>query len=745
MNSKVKGAFQILLVLLVTAAFGVVAYTGIGEANRGSAKNIRLGLDLAGGVSVTYEASKQNPTAQEMSDTVYKMQKRVENESTEASVYQEGSNRVTVDVPDVDDPQAVLDKLGKAGSLEFVMLADCQIDQDTKAATYEKDKVLMDGSMISTAEATTQQDSQTGVSENVVKITFNGKGAKKFGNITSEHVGEQLSMIYDGKEVSSPTIQSAITDGVAIVSGNFEKFSDAEDMAATLRIGALPLELKNIRSNIVGAKLGVTSLRTSIYAGIVGFILVILFMIVMYRIPGVASSIALILYIAATLLALNGLNVTLTLPGIAGVILAVGMAVDANCIIFTRIREELATGKTVRSSIKIGFEKALSAIIDGNVTTLIAAVVLYIKGSGTVMGFAQTLAIGIILSMFTAIFVTRWILYGFVALGLDSTKLFGVQKERKTINFVGNFKKYIVISGVLFLLCIGGLVFNKAQTGQILNYSLDFMGGSSTSVTFEEGAKGFDAGGNASDAFKTEVTEAVKASAGVPDAEISDVAGERTLIVRTVDLTEEQQKKVVEDLGQKYGVTKDDIEIETISASVSNEMKTDAIIAVVIATICMLIYIWIRFKNLAFGASSVIALVHDVIVVLMVYAVGSAFISVGSTFIACMLTIVGYSINATIVIFDRVRENRKKAGSRTDVSEIVNESITQTLSRSINTSITTLIMVLVLAIMGVDAVRQFAIPLIAGIISGCYSSVCLAGTVWFFMNKKSKKTAKAKK
>ena len=744
MNSKVKGILQILLILLVTAALGAVAYVGVGEGHWGSAKNIRLGLDLAGGVSVTYEATKDNPTAQEMSDTVYKMQKRVENESTEASVYQEGKNRVTVDLPDVDDPQAVLDKLGKAGALEFVLYTDCTIADD-KTATYDKDKVLMDGSMISTAEATTQQKSATGLSENVVKITFTGKGAKKFGKITSEHVGEQLSMIYDGKEVSSPNIESAITDGVAIVSGNFEKFSDAEEMASTLRIGALPLELKNIRSNIVGAKLGVTSLETSLWAGVVGFILVIIFMIVMYRVPGVAASLALVLYVAATLFALNGLGVTLTLPGIAGVILAIGMAVDANCIIFTRIREELATGKTVRSSIKIGFEKALSAIIDGNVTTLIAAVVLYIKGSGTVMGFAQTLAIGIILSMFTAIFVTRWLLYGFVEIGLDSASLFGVQKERKTINFVGNFKKYIVISGVLFLLCIGGLIANKVRTGQILNYSLDFMGGSSTSVTFEEGTNGFDGSGNASDEFKSEVTEAVKASAGVGDAEISDVAGERTLIVRTTDLTEDQQKQVVADLGSKYNVTKDNIEIETISASVSNEMKSDAIVAVVIAAICMLIYIWIRFKNLAFGASSVLALIHDVIVVLMVYAVGSAFISVGSTFIACMLTIVGYSINATIVVFDRVRENRKTAGSRADVAQIVNDSITQTLSRSINTSITTLIMVLVLAIMGVDAVRQFAIPLIAGIISGCYSSVCLAGTVWFFMNKKMKKRAKTDK
>ncbi len=741
MNSKVKGFLQILLILLVTAAMGVVAYVGIGQGHALSAKNIRLGLDLAGGVSVTYEATKENPTAREMNDTVYKMQKRVENESTEASVYQEGSNRVTVDVPDVDDPQAVLDKLGKAGSLEFVMLSDCTIDETTKEATYDKEKVLLDGSMISDAEATTQQQS-SGANENVVKITFTGKGAKKFGEVTSENVGANLSIIYDGKEVSSPQIQTAITDGVAIVSGSFEKFSDAEDMAATLRIGALPLELKNIRSNIVGAKLGITSLETSLIAGVIGLILVILFMIVMYRIPGVAASLALALYVAATLLALNGLNVTLTLPGIAGVILAIGMAVDANCIIFTRIREEIATGKTVRSSIKIGFEKALSAIIDGNVTTLIAAVVLYIKGSGTVMGFAQTLAIGIILSMFTAIFITRWLLYGFVALGLDDAKWFGTQKERKSINFVGNFKKYVVISGILFTLCIGGLIFNKVQSGQILNYSLDFMGGSSTSITFDEGAEGFDGSGNASDEFKNEVTEAVKQSAGLSDAEISDVAGERTLIVRTTDLTEDQQKQVVADLGTKYNVAKENIEIETISASVSNEMKTDAVIAVVIAAICMLIYIWIRFKNLAFGASSVIALIHDVIVVLMVYAVGSAFISVGSTFIACMLTIVGYSINATIVVFDRVRENRKTAGSRAEVANVVNDSITQTLSRSINTSITTLIMVVVLAVLGVDSVRQFAIPLIAGIVSGCYSSVCLAGTLWFFLNKMSKKSKK---
>ena len=746
MNTKLKGVLQLLVILLVTAAVCVVAYTGIGGAKRGSAKNIRLGLDLAGGVSVTYEATKENPTAQEMKDTVYKMQMRVQNESTEASVYQEGNNRVTVDVPDVDDPQAVLDKLGKAGALEFVLYNNVKVGEDGKTATYDKKDVIIDGSMLKTAEAATQQDSTTGQSENVVKLSFNAKGTKKFKKVTTDHVGEQFSIIYDGEILSSPVvIREAIDGGEAVISGSFDEFSKAEDMASTLRIGALPLELKNIRSNIVGAKLGGDALKTSLIAGAIGLGLVIIFMIVMYWIPGVAASLALLFYVGASVLAINGLDVTLTLPGIAGVILAIGMAVDANCIIFTRIREELATGKTVRSAIKIGFEKALSAIIDGNVTTLIAAVVLYIKGSGTVMGFAQTLAIGIILSMFTAIFVTRWILYAFVGLGFDDVKFYGIQKARKPINFVGNIKKYAIISGCLLLLCIGGLVMNMVKMGQPLNYSLEFLGGSSTSITFTDyKGEGFDASGNASADFKNEVTDVVKSAANVSEAELSDVSGEKTLIVRTPAFTEDQQKKVIAAVEEKYGVSDKSIEVETISASVSNEMRMDAIVAVLIAAVGMLIYIWIRFKNLAFGASSVIALLHDVMVVLMVYAIGSASITVGSTFIACMLTIVGYSINATIVVFDRVRENRKKLGN-TDLAEIVNTSITETLSRSFNTSITTLVMVLCLAVLGVDSIRQFAVPMMAGIISGCYSSVCLAGTIWYFMNRSAQKKAKAKK
>lgn len=744
MNSKVKGILQVLLVLVLIAAFGIVAYRGIDSAHRGSAKNIRLGLDLQGGVSVTYEATKSNPTAVEMDDTVYKMQKRVEDVSTEAAVYKEGSNRVTIDIPGVSNSAEILKKLGQAGALQFIMY-DKLKGKDGSASpkegdevTYDKKDVLLDGSMIKTATATTQQSSTTGATENVVKIDFNGKGTKTFGKITGDHVNEALAIVYDEKMVSAPNIQSEITDGTAIVSGGFDEFSKAEEMASTLRIGALPLELKNIHDNVVGATLGSEALSSSLLAGIIGFILVILFMIVMYRLPGVAAAIALIFYIGAMLLTLNVLNVTLTLPGIAGIILSVGMAVDANCIIFTRMREEMATGKTVSSAIKNGFSKALSAIIDGNVTTLIAAFVLYLKGSGTVKGFAQTLAIGIILSMFTAIFVTRWLLNAFCAMGLDNTKLYGVQKERKTINFIGNWKKYVIISGAVVVLCLGGLIFNAVtKDGKILNYSLDFVGGTSTSVSI-------DGNTEITDSLKEEVLTVVKTASGVQgEVSSSDDKGVKKVTVRTTALTEEQKNAVMTQLASKFKVDQSKIESETISASVSNEMQRDAIVATLIATACMLVYIWIRFRKFATGASAVLALLHDVIVVFTVYVVASSFIQVGSTFIACMLTIVGYSINDTIVVFDRIRENKKKATSRTELSAIINKSITETLSRSINTSVTTFIMVFILALLGVSSVRQFAIPLIVGIISGCYSSVCVASPLWYLLTGKGKSEQKA--
>ena len=749
MNSKVKGVLQVLLVLVLIAAFAFVAARGIGGAHRGSAKNIRLGLDLEGGVSVTYQAYKtdstgkrtgEQPTDKDMADTIYKMQKRVETlESTEAAVYQEGSDRVTIDIPGASDSEEVLKELGKAGALYFILYSDLKTEKggtpnEGDKVVYDKSKVLLTGDMIGEATSGSRQQEGTGKTEYGVSIKFAGKGIKKFAKITGEHVGEQLAIVYDEKLVSAPNLKEEISGGECWISGSFTSES-AEQLASTVRIGALPLELENIHGNVVGATLGSQALKSSLFAGVVGLILVIIFMIVMYRISGVAASIALIFYVGAMLLALNGLNVTLTLPGIAGIILSIGMAVDANCIIFTRIREELATGKTVASAIDNGFSKAMSAIVDGNVTTLIAALVLYLKGSGTVKGFAMTLGIGIVLSMFTALFITKLLMKAFCALGMTNTSMYGIQKERKTINFIGNWKKYVVISGAVVVICVAGLVVRAASGGPLFNYSLDFAGGNSTSVNLSK---------TVTDEDKQKAEDTAKSVIGSGKSVEISVADNTKIVVRTEELSEQKSEELKATMAKTFGVDESTkIESEFISGSVSDEMKVDAAVATLIATLCMLLYIWIRFRKLSTGISAVLALVHDVIAVLTVYVVASAFIPVGSTFIACMLTIVGYSINDTIVVFDRIRENKAKATSRTSLAEIINKSITETLSRSINTSVTTFIMVFVLAVFGVDSVRQFAIPLIVGIISGCYSSVCVASPLWYVLSGKGEKEQKA--
>lgn len=588
--------------------------------------------------------------------------------------------------------------------------------------------------MIGEATSGSRQQEGTGKTEYGVSIKFAGKGIKKFAKITGEHVGEQLAIVYDEKLVSAPNLKEEISGGECWISGSFTSES-AEQLASTVRIGALPLELENIHGNVVGATLGSQALKSSLFAGVVGLILVIIFMIVMYRISGVAASIALIFYVGAMLLALNGLNVTLTLPGIAGIILSIGMAVDANCIIFTRIREELATGKTVASAIDNGFSKAMSAIVDGNVTTLIAALVLYLKGSGTVKGFCDDTWYGIVLSMFTALFITKLLMKAFCALGMTNTSMYGIQKERKTINFIGNWKKYVVISGAVVVICVAGLVVRAASGGPLFNYSLDFAGGNSTSVDLSK---------TVTDEDKQKAEDTAKSVIGSGKSVEISVADNTKIVVRTEELSEQKSEELKATMAKTFGVDESTkIESEFISGSVSDEMKVDAAVATLIATLCMLLYIWIRFRKLSTGISAVLALVHDVIAVLTVYVVASAFIPVGSTFIACMLTIVGYSINDTIVVFDRIRENKAKATSRTSLAEIINKSITRHCLVPINTSVTTFIMVFVLAVFGVDSVRQFAIPLIVGIISGCYSSVCVASPLWYVLSGKGEKEQKA--
>ena len=673
-------------------------------------KSIELGLHLAGRVSIKYQVKDDNPSDEAMSDTIYKLQRRVEQYSTESSVYQEGSDRINIEIPGVTDANAILDELGKPGSLEF---------------KTEDGETVITGADVQTASAKASED-KMGNREYTIELNLNKDGKEKFAKATRENIDKKISIIYDGAEISSPIVQTEIPDGLAYISGNFT-YESAENLASTIRIGGLKLELEELRSNVVGAQLGEQAVSTSLKAGAIGLALIIIFMIFVYYLPGLASGLALLIYTELVLVILNAFNITLTLPGIAGIILGIGMAVDANVIIFARVREEMTRGKSVKNSLKTGFQKAMSAIVDGNVTTLIAAAVLWFRGSGPVKGFAQTLAIGIIVSMFTALVVTRLIVFAFYAVGLRKESLYyRPRKEREPIAFVEKRKLFFIISAVLIIAGLAAMGINSSGGKGAFAYSLEFEGGTSTNVTFKEDYS--------IDEIDEKIVPVVEKVTGDNNVQTQKVAGTNQIIIKTVTLDLDQREALNQAMADEFKVDESLITAENISSTVSNEMRQDAVVAVIVSTICMLLYIWFRFKDIRFAASAILALLHDVLVVIGFYAI--ARISVGNTFIACMLTIVGYSINATIVIFDRIREELHYQTKKTDLAQVVNKSITQTLTRSIYTSLTTFVMVAILFIMGVSSIREFAAPLMMGVICGAYSSVCITGALWYVMRTK---------
>ena len=706
-----KSKAAVILAVILAAFVGLAYYasiilssTGIGED-----MSIPLGLDLSGGVSITYQVVDENPSAEDMSDTIYKLQKRVDSYSTEASVYQVGDDRITVEIPGVQDANEILEDLGNPGSLEFQM---------------PDGSVFMTGDMVADAQAATQTDTY-GNKEYVVALKLTDEGAKIFGEVTSENIGKNLPIVYDGETISYPQVQSAITGGEAQITG-MSSFEEADNLATQIRIGSLSLQLSELESSVVGAQLGSQAIASSLKAGAIGLAIVMVFMIVMYAVPGIAASLALAIYTTLVIATLYLFEITLTLPGIAGIILGIGMAVDANVIVFARIREEIATGKSVQTSMKIGFQKAMSAILDGNITTLIAAVVLMALGSGTVKGFAYTLMIGIILSLFTAMVVTRFILYSLYALGLKSEKLYGRAKERKSIDFIGKKAVFFTISGIIIAAGLISMGVHSATEGKALNYGLDFMGGTSTTADFGKDMTIED--------IENDIVPYVEKVTGDSDVQATKVEGTTQVTIKTRTLSLDERQELEDTLAENCDVDASTITSQSISSTISGEMRSDALKAVIVSCIFMLLYIWFRFKDIRFAASAILALVHDVLVVITVYALVR--ISVGSTFIACVLTIVGYSINDTIVIFDRIRENLAlKTGKQTaeELREVANKSLTQTLSRSINTSITTFIMVVMLYILGVASIRDFSLPLMAGLVCGAYSSICIATELWYVM------------
>ncbi len=717
--NKRKSIICFIISIILIAGMCFVAAFGIGEDGQGKAANIIQGLDLKGGVSITFEVVDEEFSSEDFEDTFLKMEKRAYELSDEASVYKEGNNRITVEIPGQDDIQAVKEKLGKPGSLQFI----------TNFGDEEKEKIWLEGDDVADAQPVTTQHETTGALQYLVALDFTEEGAKIFEQATGEFLGNIIYIVYDGEIISAPVVQTKITGGQATVSGQ-DSYEEAEELASMIRIGSLKLDLKEISSKVVGAKLGDDAISTSLIAGVIGIAIVIVFMLVTYRVPGIAAGLALVSYTAMSLLALNGFDITLTLPGIAGVILSIGMAVDANVIIFVRIKEELGAGAEVKDAIKTGFGKATSAIVDGNVTTLIASGILWAMGTGPIQGFAKTLAFGIVISMITSMAVTRALLYFLYYMGFDKASMYGVQKGRKVIDFVG--KKGILFSIPAVLMVAGVVVALLSSQGAIgnrdsaFNFSVEFQGGVSTTVEFKDNYTIVE--------FNEKILPEIQKITGDGDVLANAVDGTNQYVIRTKELSIETQQAIRDMLVKKFDAIEDKFDEVSVSATVSEEMGKNAIVATLLAVGCMLIYIFIRFRDMRFAASAIVALVHDVALVILFYSV--SWTTVGNTFIACILTILGYSINATIVVFDRIREKLRDPFYKGDAKELVNCSISDTLTRSIYTSLTTFVTVAALYILGVTSMKEFALPLIVGIVAGAYSSVCISGTLWYVLARK---------
>jgi SecD/SecF fusion protein len=702
-KSKSKSSILFVLCVVVIMSLAFIGFNGFEIAGwevKSFNNAITKGLDLQGGVSVLMEIQEDNVSSDVRQRTKQLLELRVNKIGVaETVVTEEGDKRIRIDIPGAYDSNEIVENLSKTGNLEFR-------DSDGNVLLTGKD----------VKEATALLDS---TSSPVVSLEFNDDGKEKFAEVTANNIGNTISIYMDDELVSSPVVQSAITDGKAVING-MSSMDEATKLAGVISSGALPVEIKAVSITNVGAQLGSEALPNAIKAGVIGVGIIFLFMILYYRVPGIFASIALTLYITLVLLLFTEMKVALTLPGIAALLLTIGMAVDANILIFERIKEELSRGISVKSAVKAGFENAMSSIVDSNSTTFIAALILYFIGSGSVKGFAVTLMIGIVLSLFTALIITKILMNLAVDMGLlKKIWQFGSKKERKVFKIVQKTKIWFTVSLICILIGVGFTVTRG------LNLGIDFLGGTKMVVELGEGFN------------KEEADEIVKAI--VPDA-VTNEAADTQYEIKAKDLDSTKVSEVFDALQDKYSLEDEALlSQDEIGASVGKDLTKNSIIALVVACLAMLVYIAIKFK-MDYGIAAIVALLHDLLITVSVFAIFN--IPVNTPFIAAILTIVGYSINDTIVIFDRIRENSKSM-RRASATEIANKSLTQTMSRSINTTLTTLITITAINIF-VPTVREFSFPLIIGIAVGAYSSIFIAAPTWVALRKRESKKAESK-
>lgn len=720
MSANVKKLLAALVLVVVVlgwyfTCFGAGSVTSVKDA-------MKYGLDINGGVYVVMEA-QTDLTGDElkilMDQTRAVLDNRVNQLGVaESSVTIEGEKRIRVEIPGVADAEDAIEAIGRTALLQFVL---------------SDGTVIVDGSHVKDAGIATDGASYK------IYLEFNSEGADLFAEGTRQALSgttpveiqgmmsNEIAIVLDNEIISHPAVNEVIPNGSCEISGGYTH-EEASTTAALIRGGALPVELVEIQSSVQSATIGEDALDKSIVAGGIGLGLVFILMLVFYGMLGLVADIALLLYVVIYLWAMVGMGVVLTLPGIAALILSIGMAVDANVIIFARIKEEIGAGKTIRVAVNSGFKNALTTVLDAQITTLIAAVVLYEVGTTAVKGFALTLMIGIVISIFTAVVITQL----FISLLADSKKFsknkyFGVNEDgtpkqllHRTFTFIKHRKIYYMVSAAIIIV---GLVFGLIGG---LNYGIDFTGGTMIQIDMGEFVPAED------------VEKALKEFALDPTI-VHAGEGNSEVVIKTIaSLDNAQRMEIVDVLGETFGITEDDVlASEQFGPSVGDELKKNAVVAVVIASIGMLIYIIFRFKSWKFGAASILGVVHDVLMVIAFYAIFG--FTVNNPFIAAILTLVGYSINDTIVIFDRIRENQKlfpKDGSEANIDK----SLNQTLNRTIMTSLTTLVVMVPLCIMVSESIREFIIPLMIGVIVGCLSSIFVCSPLYYDMNRSSEES-----
>ncbi len=721
MSVRMKKVLAVLVILIVILGWAVT-FMGAGSVPAIKDK-IKLGLDIKGGVYVVMEA-QTDATGDELKKLMEQTQAVIEQRVnqmglSEPIVTVEGEKRIRVELPGAEDADAAIKQIGKTAQLQF-FLADGTL--------------VLDGGMVKNAE--TEQDKEHG--GYAVKLEFDREGSDAFaqatrdalsGNVEAKMEGvssRSIAIVLDNQIISAPVVNDVIANGTAVITssqtGGYPQ-EEATTLAALIRGGSLPVELKEINTSTRTATIGYNAFELSVIAGAIGLGIIMVMMLVSYGIMGVAADIALLVYVLIDLWAMAGMGSVLTLPGIAGIILSIGMAVDANVIIFSRIREEISVGKSVRVAVNSGFRRALTTIIDSQITTIIAAVVLYQFGTGAVKGFAMTLMIGIFASIFTATVVTQLFL-GLFADGKGTSKksLYGVREDntikfawKKKYSFIGNRKIYYIIAAVVI---IGGILFGNIRG---YNYGIDFTGG--TMMQFDMGKQV-----QLAQVEKSLETAGINASDIVYSGE-----GNKEVIIRTTQsLDNAHRNTVIAQMNKDFGITeKSVLAVEQFGPSVGKELRNNAIKAVLIAAVGMLIYVIFRFEW-RFGVASISGIIHDVLVVLALY--GIFHITINSPFIAGILTVVGYSINDTIVVFDRIRENFGLM-KKNQIEELIDTSINQTLSRSIMTSLTTLVVMIPLIVMTSDTIREFMVPLVMGVLVGTASSVFLCSPVYYQLYK----------